>query len=109
MPAGLHPRGGHPGADPAHEPTMRCGRQGLEALSLAPRHPAPPHRGVGRSHAFAGLERLPSSSYEEAVMQERAFGRTGLAVSALGFGSWPMSGGDRYGAIEDAEAIRAIC
>ena len=41
-------------------------------------------------------------------MQERAFGRTGLAVSALGFGSWPMSGGDRYGAIEDAEAIRAI-
>ena len=42
-------------------------------------------------------------------MQERAFGRTGLAVSALGFGSWPMSGGDHYGAIEDAEAIRAIC
>ena len=42
-------------------------------------------------------------------MQERAFGRTGLTVSALGFGSWPMSGGDRYGAIEDAEAIRAIC
>ena len=41
-------------------------------------------------------------------MQQRAFGRTGLAVSALGFGSWPMSGGDRYGAIEDAEAIRAI-
>ena len=41
-------------------------------------------------------------------MQQRAFGRTGLAVSALGFGSWPMSGGDRYGAIEDGEAIRAI-
>ena len=40
-------------------------------------------------------------------MQRRAFGRTGLMVSALGFGSWPM-GGDRYGAIEDAEAIRAI-
>jgi aryl-alcohol dehydrogenase-like predicted oxidoreductase len=41
-------------------------------------------------------------------MQQRAFGRTGLAVSALGFGSWPMSGGERYGAIEDTEAIRAI-
>ena len=41
-------------------------------------------------------------------MERRAFGRTGLAVSALGFGSWPMSGGERYGAIEDAEAIRAI-
>ncbi len=41
-------------------------------------------------------------------MEQRAFGRMGLAVSAVGFGSWPMSGGDRYGAIEDAEAIRAI-
>jgi aryl-alcohol dehydrogenase-like predicted oxidoreductase len=41
-------------------------------------------------------------------MEHRPFGRTGLTVSALGFGSWPMSGGDRYGAIEDAEAIRAI-
>ena len=41
-------------------------------------------------------------------MEQRAFGRTGLAVSVVGFGSWPMSGGDRYGAIEDAEAIRAI-
>jgi aryl-alcohol dehydrogenase-like predicted oxidoreductase len=45
---------------------------------------------------------------EEIAMEHRAFGRTGLAVSAVGFGSWPMSGGDRYGAIEDAEAIRAI-
>ena len=41
-------------------------------------------------------------------MERRAFGRTGLTVSAVGFGSWPMSGGDRYGAIEDEEAIRAI-
>jgi aryl-alcohol dehydrogenase-like predicted oxidoreductase len=41
-------------------------------------------------------------------MERRAFGRTGLDVSVLGFGSWPMSGGDRYGAIEDAEAIQAI-
>src|SRR5262249_51110745 len=43
-----------------------------------------------------------------APMERRAFGRTGLRVSAVGFGSWPMSGGDRYGAIEDEEAIRAI-
>jgi aryl-alcohol dehydrogenase-like predicted oxidoreductase len=41
-------------------------------------------------------------------MEHRAFGGTGLSVSTLGFGSWPMSGGDRYGAIEDAEAIHAI-
>ena len=41
-------------------------------------------------------------------MDRRPFGRTGLSVSALGFGSWPMSGKERYGSIEDDEAIRAI-
>jgi aryl-alcohol dehydrogenase-like predicted oxidoreductase len=41
-------------------------------------------------------------------MERRAFGRTGLMVSAVGYGSWPMSGEGRYGQIEDAEAIRAI-
>ena len=41
-------------------------------------------------------------------MEYRRFGRMGLMISPLGFGSWPMSGEDRYGAIEDVEAIRAI-
>lgn len=40
-------------------------------------------------------------------MRYRPFGRTGLEVSALGFGSWPMAG-DRYGAIEDEEATQAV-
>lgn len=40
-------------------------------------------------------------------MRYRPFGRTGLRVSAVGFGCWPMAG-DRYGAIEDGEAIKAI-
>jgi aryl-alcohol dehydrogenase-like predicted oxidoreductase len=40
-------------------------------------------------------------------MRYRAFGRTGLRVSVLGFGCWPMAG-DRYGAIEDDEAVKAI-
>ncbi|HZN49694.1 MAG TPA: aldo/keto reductase [Methylomirabilota bacterium] len=40
-------------------------------------------------------------------MRFRPFGRTGLQVSALGFGCWPMAG-DRYGAIEDDEAVKAI-
>jgi aryl-alcohol dehydrogenase-like predicted oxidoreductase len=37
----------------------------------------------------------------------RPFGRTGLNVSVVGFGCWPMAG-DRYGAIEDDEAVKAI-
>src|SRR5439155_8201873 len=40
-------------------------------------------------------------------MRYRAFGRTGLEVSAMGFGCWPMAG-DRYGPIEDEEAVAAI-
>jgi len=40
-------------------------------------------------------------------MKYRQFGRTGLNVSVIGFGCWPMAG-DRYGSIEDTEAIRAI-
>ena len=40
-------------------------------------------------------------------MQYRRFGRTDLQVSAMGFGTWPMSG-DRYGAIEIDEAVKAI-
>ncbi len=38
-------------------------------------------------------------------MQYRRFGRTNEQVSAMGFGTWPMSG-DRYGAIEIDEAVK---
>src|SRR4029079_6091805 len=41
------------------------------------------------------------------TMRSRPFGRTGLQVSVVGFGCWPMAG-DRYGAIEDDEAVKAI-
>src|SRR6266545_7842410 len=40
-------------------------------------------------------------------MRYRLFGRTGLKVSVVGFGCWPMAG-DRYGAIEDGEAVKAL-
>ena len=40
-------------------------------------------------------------------MRYRPFGQTGLSVSVVGFGCWPMAG-DRYGAIEDDEAVKAI-
>jgi hypothetical protein len=40
-------------------------------------------------------------------MRYRPFGRTGMQVSVVGFGCWPMAG-DRYGAIEDDQAVKAI-
>jgi aryl-alcohol dehydrogenase-like predicted oxidoreductase len=39
-------------------------------------------------------------------MENRPFGRTGLDVSAIGFGCWEIGGG--YGDIEEQEFVRAI-
>jgi aryl-alcohol dehydrogenase-like predicted oxidoreductase len=39
-------------------------------------------------------------------MEKRPFGRTGLQVSAIGFGCWEIGGG--YGQIEEAEFVRAV-
>ena len=39
-------------------------------------------------------------------MEHRPFGRTGLEVSAVGFGCWEIGGG--YGDIEEAEFVRAV-
>src|SRR3982751_4837580 len=41
------------------------------------------------------------------AMQAREFGATGVRVSPITLGSWPMSG-DRYGRIDDSEAVRTI-
>jgi aryl-alcohol dehydrogenase-like predicted oxidoreductase len=40
-------------------------------------------------------------------MDPREFGQTGVSVSPITLGSWPMSG-DRYGAIDDSEAVQTI-
>ena len=39
-------------------------------------------------------------------MEYKAFGQTGMQVSAIGFGCWEMGGG--YGSIEETEVIGAI-
>ncbi len=39
-------------------------------------------------------------------MEYRAFGRTGIQVSAIGFGCWEIGGG--YGSIEENDFIRAV-
>lgn len=44
-------------------------------------------------------------------MKRRLLGRTGLAVSAVGFGAWAIGGnrfGNSYGATDDAESQRAV-
>jgi aryl-alcohol dehydrogenase-like predicted oxidoreductase len=40
-------------------------------------------------------------------MEYRCFGSSDLKASAIGFGTWPI-GGARYGASDDASAIRAV-
>jgi aryl-alcohol dehydrogenase-like predicted oxidoreductase len=40
-------------------------------------------------------------------MDAREFGHTGVTVSPITLGSWPMSG-DRYGAIDDSKAVKTI-
>lgn len=40
-------------------------------------------------------------------MEFRRFGQTGLSVSAMGFGSWPMAGSS-YGGIDEAAAVGAV-
>src|SRR6476660_2160570 len=39
-------------------------------------------------------------------MEHRPFGRTGMAVSAVGFGCWEVGGG--YGEVDEAEFGRAV-
>jgi aryl-alcohol dehydrogenase-like predicted oxidoreductase len=44
-------------------------------------------------------------------VKRRLLGRTGLAVSAVGFGAWAIGGnrfGNSYGPTDDAESQRAV-
>src|SRR5262245_51547878 len=75
-----------PGASKATAPPIRPRRGTIVAVRAALDRRGPP-RGL--------------------TMRYRPFGRTGLQVSVVGFGCWPMAG-DRYGAIEDGEAVKAI-
>jgi aryl-alcohol dehydrogenase-like predicted oxidoreductase len=62
---------------------------------------------MGRACYPSSGNRIDPTSSAGETMRYRPFGRTGLQVSVVGFGCWPMAG-DRYGAIEDDEAVKAI-
>jgi aryl-alcohol dehydrogenase-like predicted oxidoreductase len=56
----------------------------------------------------------PGGAFDESVMGQtvgamphRKFGRTGLEVSEVGFGSW-ATGGQSYGAVDHADSLRAL-
>lgn len=44
---------------------------------------------------------------EGSGMRQRKFGRTGMSVSEVGFGSWAIGGG-AYGSVERSESLRAL-
>src|SRR6202167_5703001 len=60
---------------------------------------SPYYCGCGRQHAV-------QLCLEVGTMEHRAFGQTGIQISAVGFGCWEIGGG--YGSIEETEFVKAI-
>jgi aryl-alcohol dehydrogenase-like predicted oxidoreductase len=60
---------------------------------------------AGRRRSMNGALLAPAGVPEKMMM--RAFGRTGLEVSEVGFGSWGI-GGQAYGAVEKQQALSAL-
>ena len=56
--------------------------------------------GFGHISGLSGLGGMES-------LEKRAMGRTGVKVTALGFGAWPI-GGTKYGVVSENEAIETI-
>lgn len=50
---------------------------------------------------------MPPADAQPGVMRFRDFGRTGLKVSEVGFGSWGI-GGDGYGAVDQQESLNTL-
>jgi aryl-alcohol dehydrogenase-like predicted oxidoreductase len=62
--------------------------------------------GCGRSSSTA-MEIAPIPTARNGNMPLRSFGKTGLMVSEVGFGSWGI-GGQSYGAVERQQALDAL-
>src|SRR5262245_30888281 len=90
----------HASASRSAAPRVRAARGPRPSRSV----PSPPR---GERLELQCLSRWRDSQGRRHSMRYRPFGRTGLSVSVVGFGCWPMAG-DRYGAIEDDEAVKAI-
>src|SRR5437879_7514409 len=76
----------------------------------------PEDRRAARCNSLRGHDVLASgadarSAADPARVKRRVLGRTGLAVSPIGFGAWAIGGnrfGNSYGSTDDAESGRAV-
>src|SRR5438445_114691 len=113
------------GPEPRHA-RRGVGRQGSGA-SVRDASPCPPglpapQGGRPQDRAAAGRDRVRRHDLLAArddsrgargpvAVRRRVLGRTGLAVSPIGFGAWAIGGnrfGNSYGPTDDAESLRAV-
>src|SRR5277367_25434 len=59
-----------------------------------------------KNNSFGTSVTLERSVCGGSVMELRPFGRTGIQISAVGFGCWEIGGG--YGSIEESDFIKAV-
>src|SRR5215218_1597712 len=82
-----------------HLPRVAAGKAGRQARALDR-----PARLEGREAGRRGPDVRATGG---AVMEKRTLGRTGIAVSTIGFGAWAI-GGDAWGEVDDRESLAAI-